>query len=198
MQKEEKLCGIFSLKGIKNKKQIKIKHIDNLILKKNEFISDTLIKKYDILPDVTGEIYSCNITHEFLMISKKLPMMSVSVILDKPLRRILLFKVFLCFVIESEIKSEKDLINHPIDGKFIVEIILDGVRKEIDNQMDNFPGNEKMYDKLTNFTLEDEMKELIKGIIFDIDKKLEEQYKKEFEYFKPPSNIISLRNYKID
>ena len=198
MEQDEKLCGIFSLKGIKNKNQAKVKHIENLKLKKNEYISDTLIKKYDIMPNITGEIYKCNISHEYLMMTKKLPMISALVVLDKPLRRILLFRIYLFFIIESEVKSEKELINTPLNGKFVIEISLNDTKREIDNSIEKYLGDEIMYDKLTSFTQEDEMKELIGILVDDIDKKLEEQYKKEFEYLKPPTNIISLKNYKFN
>ena len=40
----EKLCGIFTLKGIKNQNKVRIKHVENILLKKNEYVSDTLKK----------------------------------------------------------------------------------------------------------------------------------------------------------
>ena len=41
------------------------------------------------------------------------------------------------------------------------------------------------------------MKELFKSLVADIDKKLQEEYEQEFAQYKPPTNVISLKNYKL-
>jgi len=193
---EEKSCGIFTLHGVRNESQIKIKHIENVKLKGNEYVGDTPVKQFEIFKGVVGEIYTCNITDTFIMKTRKLPMMYISVIHDKPLRRILLFRVYLCFTILSDIKTSAELLNNKHSGKFSLEIEMDNTRKELNDQLDKYPGDEKMHSKLTNFTLAPEMKELSKSLVADINKKLQDDCEKEFAQYKPPTNVISLKNYK--
>ena len=195
---EEFTCGIFNVNGIKNKSQVKIEHISNEKLKQHEYISDTQLKTFDIFKNVKAEVYKCNVTHVFLTSSKKLPMMYISVIYERPLRRVLLFRVYLCFTIESEIKAVKDLINNPLNGKFTLEISIDNQRKEIDDKVNVFPGEEKVCEKLLNFSTAPEMKELILDLIDEVNEKIKKEYEAEMEYYKPPKNVISLKNYPID
>ena len=195
---EEKICGIYNVNGIKNKSQVKITHISNEKLKPQEYIGDTLLKTFDIFKNVKAEVYKCNITHVFLISSKKLPMLYISVIYERPLRRVLLFKVYVCFDIESEIKADKDLINKPLDGKFSLEISIDSQRKDIDDKMSLFPGEEKVCEKLLNFSTAPEMKELILDLIDEVNEKIKKEYAAEMEYYKPPTNVISLKNYPIN
>lgn len=194
----EKVCGIFNLHGVRYQNQVKINHRENITLKEHEYVSDTLVKEFDIMKHVKGAIYLCNITHIFLMSTKKLPMLYVSVIHERPMRNILLFRIYLCFTIESEIKNPKELLNTPLNGKFNFEIIMNTTRKEMNDKIDKYIGDERMFDKLTNFVNAPEMKEFIETLIEEIDIKLTNEYKEEFEYLKPPTNVISLKNYKLD
>lgn len=195
---KEVLCNIFTLQGIKNESQIKIKHVDNVTLKEHEFVPDTLVNKFNIDKDINGEIYVCNITNSFLMLSKKLPMTYISVIYEKPLKNILLFRVYLYFTVNEEIKSTKQLLENNINGTFHLEISIENSKKEIKDGITKYPGDEKMQKKLTDFALADEMKELSKNLVAEINEKIKQEYEKEFEYFKLPTKIISLKNYKID
>jgi len=195
---KEVLCNIFSLHGIRNENQIKIKHLDNVNLKEHEYVPDTLINKFVIDKGISGQIYTCNITNAFLMLSTKLPVMYISIINEKTLNNILLFRIYLYFTISEEIKSVNHLLSNNINGKFHLELLVDGKKQELNDDMVNYPGNKKMYKKLTDFVMSTEIKELCKSLVADIDKKMEEEYKKEFEYYKLPTNIISLKNYKLD
>ena len=195
---EEKLCGIFNLHGIRYQSQIKINHRENVTLKNNECVGDTLIKEFQIMDHVKGEINMCNITHVFLMSTKKLPMLYISVINERPMRRILLFRIYLCFTIETEVKNPKELLNNPLNGKFNLEIIMDNNHKEMNDKIEKYPGDERMYDNLEKFVNTSEMKELIESLVEEIDERMRKEYEEEFEYLKPPTNVISLRNYKLD
>lgn len=194
---EETVRGIFSVNGIKNTNQVRIKHLDNVKLKKQEFVPDELIERYEIVKDVFGEIYKCNITDVYLMSSKTLPIMYVSVIHEQPLRRFLLFRVYFQFEITKEIKDIKDLLDNPIDGVFELEIDLENKRKKLEDTITSFTGNEKIISKLTEFTKVDEMKELINNLLEEIRERLREQYDDYFDAYAPPKNVISLKNYKI-
>ena len=195
---QETLCGIFNLNGVKNQSKIKITHTENVNLKPHEYVGDTPVESVEIMKNVKGEIYKCNITHFFLLSSKKLPMMYISVIYERPLRRILLFRVYLCFTIESEVKSIKDLLNNPLDGHFSLEISIDNQRKEIDDKIPFYPGEEKICKKLVNFSTVDEMKELILDLVDEVNEKFRKEYEKEMEYYKMPTTTISLKDYPLD
>jgi hypothetical protein len=195
---EKRLCAIFNIEGIKNKSQVTIKHTQNISLAKHEYVPDTLIDKYDIMKNMTGTIYVCNITDTFLLGHKKLPMLYLSAIYEKPLRNILLFRVYLCFTIQSEIKSAKDFINTPISGKFSLEIAMDGKRTEIDNKIDNYYGDEKILQKLKDFVSADEMKALMTDLMNEVDERFAKQYEEEVEYFKVPDRILKMKNVSYD
>jgi|688.fasta_scaffold181964_2 hypothetical protein len=193
-----KLTGIFTIHGIENKNKVKIEHLENVSLKENEYISDKIVKRIELFNGTFAEIYVCYLTDGFLSMSKKLPMFYVSVIHEKPLRRFLLFRVYFIFEITSKITTSKQLLNERLSGKFSLEISIENQRKDLGENIDKFPGNEIIYDKLINFTSSTEMINFSKSLIVQIDKKLEEDYAKEFEYIKPPTKIISLKNYKLD
>ena len=195
MNNEERVCGIFTLSGVRNESQVKIKHISNSSLKKQEYIADTMVERFDIIESVYGEIYQCNITDTYLMISKKLPIMYVNIICEKPLRRILLYKVFLYFTIKTEVKSPEELLKNNLDGSFNLEISIEDSTRQLDDTILKYPGDEKIYTKLKNFARADEMKEIVNGLLDEINRKLEEEYIKEFEQYKIPTKIISLKDY---
>jgi hypothetical protein len=197
MQTEEKeqVCGIFTVQGVKDKKKVKIIHVQNIPLKESEYIADTLLSSYDISDSVKGEIYLCNITHVFLMSSIKLPMLYVSVIYERPLRSVLLFRIYLCFNIETKVQSAEQLLNRSLNGNFSLEICIESQRKEIDNKLEKYPGDEKIIEKLKNFTMTDVMKELNENLIGDANQQLKSEYSKEFEYDELPKATISLKDY---
>jgi len=194
----ERLTAIFGLNGIKKSRQVKIDHINNMTLSQNQFIADTLIEQYDILENVNGELYHCNITDLFLMTSKKLPMMYVNVIYQQPLRKVLLFRIYLFFTIESEIKDVQQLLTKHITGTFSLELHISDQKKEIDKDLGFYTNNIKMHKKLINFTKAEEMIEMINELVNEVNEKLKQQYQQELEFYKMPTNIISLKDYKFD
>lgn len=189
--------AIFTINCIKNTDQFKIKHVDTVKISNNEYISDALIEKYDIIPHVFGEIFQCNITDVYLVSTKKLPVMYVSVIYEKSIRRVLLFRIFLYVTLQQEVKSSEELFNSLLKGKYILEIHIDNAKKDLDDFIVTFPGQEKMVKKLIDFTKADTMKELIISLVEEVKQKISLQYAEELEYFKPPKNVISLKNLKF-
>lgn len=194
---DERLCGIFTAHGIRNESKIKLEHIENMSLKSHEYVNDTLIDQFKISPGITGEIYKCNITDLYLMSNKKIPVSYVNVTYERPLKKFLLFKINLCFIIESNIESSKQLLEEQIEGKFSLDIFLDGVKKELD-QINTFPGNKNIYAKFKDFISAPETVQLANSIVDDINIKIKEEHRAELEYYKLPKNIISLRKYKLD
>ncbi len=195
---EKRTCGIFTLQGIRAESQIKIVHELNEELAPSEIIQDSLIERYDIIKEVCGEIYRCNITDAFLAQSKKLPMFYVNVVLERPLRRILLFKILLNFTITTVVKNSKQLLDENLDGEFSLELHIDNKNIKLDDHMTRYIGDKKYYEKMKLFTAQDSINEIIKDMIQEIDAKLRAEYKNEFEKITVPQNIISLRDLKLD
>lgn len=194
-EQQERVRGIFTLTGVKYQSKIKIHHIKNEVLKHNEYVGDTLVEQFNITKGVIGEIYKCNITDIYIMAYKKLPLFYVNVINERPMRKVLLFKVYLYFTIESEIKTSKQLLQNELDGKFSLEIMIEKSTKELNDKILKYPGDENMYTKLKTFATSEEMKPLIISLVDDVDKKLQQEYEKEFEYYKPPTKVLSLKDY---
>lgn len=194
---DERICGIFTIRGIRDENKIKLEHIENLSLKPHEYVNDTLIDQFKISPGISGETYKCNITDLFLMSNKRIPVSYANVTYERPLKKFLLFRINLYFTIESNIESSEQLLTDYIEGIFSLEIFLDGASKELD-QIQTFPGNKKIYAKFKDFISNPETIQLTKSIVDDINTKIKEEYKAELEYYKPPKNIISLKNYKLD
>ena len=192
----EKLRGIFCVKCIRNGSRIKIRHLDNVKLKTHEHIADTLVHDFKIMKGVTAGIYECNLTDIYLMGNKTLPVFYINVVYTERLKEYLLYRVYLCFTITDEIKSEKHLLHSELYGKYSLEIAIDGKRKEINDTIEEYPGNKKIYEKLENFAKSEAMMELTQSLVDDITQKLIEKSKKEFRNIKPPTNIISLKDYK--
>jgi len=194
-----KAVGIYNVYGIQNESKIVINHKENVYPKENEKINDILcISKYKIIDDVYGEIYACNLTDSFLLSTKTLPVLYVSVTYQRALRCVLLYRIYLYFSIEDDIKSSEELIGSPINGKFSMKIFMNGSEQPIGNNIDSYVGNEEIYNKFKTFTTADEMKELTTVMVEEILEKFSEMYKDERNSFEVPSNIISLKNYKVD
>src|SRR3972149_4932808 len=144
---EESVRGIFSIKCIRNSNRIKIKHLENVSLKKHEYIADTLIDDFKVMPHVVGGIYQCNITDVYLMSSKTQPVFYINVTYERPLKKYLLYRVYLCFTITSEIVNVKDLLKNEIEGKYSLELAIEGKRKELTDKINEYPGDNKMHEK---------------------------------------------------
>lgn len=196
---ENRLCGIFSISGISNSEKIKIIHEQNIILEKHEHIEDTLLDQSNLIKNhrVFGRMYKCNISDSYLMSTKKLPIMYISVIYEKPLRNFQLFRVYLCFTIDKDIKKIKELLDEEIEGKFTIELDIDGQRKVID-EIKAYPTDKNIKNKLNKFVQNKDMLEMIESMIGDVNKKLEEEFSKDFEGYEPPKHFISLKNMIID
>lgn len=189
--------GICSVKGFKNKNKAKINYLGNVDIAEGQYVPDELVKRIDIGHRVSGEVYKCNITHHYLMSSKKLPLCYTSVVLEAPLQKVLLLQIYINFIIESDIKNENDLLNRKIKGRYTLDLVYQNSAEELD-KLDLYPGDEEIYDKFEKFLKSDDMEEFIKSETNIITEKLREQYKGQFKSIKPPTNIKSLEDYDID
>jgi len=197
-QPKETQLNIFQISGLKNHSAIKIKPMGVVSIPEGGRLQDSLLQKYNIVDNVVGEIYVCNVTGMFLMKTKKLPVFYINVILEKPLNKILLFRIFLYFTINDDtIKTSDQLFNNKINGEFSLELLIDHNTTELE-RIEKYLGADKMTNKLMEFTQNDDMKILIESLVAAENKKLEEIFMKEFGNVTPPKVTISLKDYLND
>jgi len=194
------VCGIYKASGVQNHGKIIIKHDTNTFLEKDQRISDTLVKSYPVCKDVNADLYTCNITHNFLISSKKIPICYFNIVLNCFMKQFLLFKIYLEFDIDDTmtIETKKDLIDKEIDGKFSIVLMVDDSNVKIDD-LDKFENNEKIYDHIIQFVKSDSTLNLINVMRDEIVEKFKKEYDIGFDFDDQiPTNYISLKNYKLD
>lgn len=189
--------GIYEVRCKKGENLSIIKPIGIMELAETESVADEKLESYELSQGLLVEIHKCNITDTALLLTKKLPVLYAAIIYERPLRRILLFRIYVYFTVTDTIKSSKELINHPIKGNFHIELSMNDKKEVIDN-LDFFPGKQEVINKIKEFINMDDMKIIINDIVADVNQKLTEEFREEFEYFKKPEKVISLKNYKIN
>lgn len=160
--------GLYTLQGVEGESAVTIMSLGLIEVPKNTIPRDTKIDRYQIMDNVYGEIYACNILDKYLLSSKKQPVLYATVIYEKAVIKSYLFNIYIFFNIESEVKSVKDLIGGKLQGKFTTEVIIDKQSKQIDSenaQIKTFESNKKINTKLMNFTKSAEIKEIIQELV---------------------------------
>ena len=199
MVEEKKVSGVFIVNGIKDTNKAKITHVNNIEMEGNQIINDNFHDAYKIYEATTGNIYKCNISDNFLMSTKELPLFYINVILEKFMQKILLFKLCFYFNVESDIKSVEDLLDNDIDGSFSVVILVNNHKKVLDSNIKTFKGEEEHLEQLKKFTKSDQMMNLINSMKEDIISKLRKQYGDRYNLpSAPPKKFISLKDYGKD
>jgi len=99
--------------------------IQPIMSAEEENINDDLLERYNITENIFGYIYRCNIIDNFLLSSKKLPVICISITFEKNILRSFLYKLFLQFTITDNVSNSNQLIKNRLRGKYNVEIIGD-------------------------------------------------------------------------
>lgn len=193
------VIGVYGLKGVTGKSAIKVKHLETFEYDQNQKIPDTCIHDYEIdtKNGLYGKVFARNITNNVLMASKKHPVVYISIYLIKPFRTALLYDLVLYFTIDDKINSYKEFLTKEINGKFSLELIREGDSRELDKNIDTFPGKNQILKMLTDFTLTDEMKEVIRELAIIEENKASDKFNQEFDYSTAPKSTISLKDYII-
>lgn len=132
---------IFRLKPESKSNSVIIKYLGNLPLseKINDEIMECVVDSNDTAGMNTfdigtgtidgyslyGSFYRCHITESHLLISKKLPVMRLSIEYNKKIVYGKLLDIFIYANIKSSVKSENQLINTPLECSYIKEISTD-------------------------------------------------------------------------
>lgn len=157
---------------------------------------------YKITDTVNARFYHCNIRDSYVMISRTLPVLYASIMYQTELLCGLLFDIFVDFVIKSEIKSEKQLINTNLDGKYQLRIKISDkdVPKIID--LDSFDSIKFVIEMIKTLIETDEMKSIIAKLMEERRKERLEKMgsvDEEIDIPKPKYNFTELvKQYKRD
>lgn len=190
------IISIYTLKGIKGKNAIKIKHLETGKINSNEKIKDTSIYKFEVAKNILCEVFACNITNASLISSKTQPMLYATVALAKPFKTAILCNIILKFTIKDEIKSREQLLKSELHGTFSLDLYKDAKSIPLDKTIDVFPGEDKMLDLLENFIKTESMTEILKEMADIEEEKIAQRYKDENNYFnKIPKATIKLSDY---
>lgn len=182
---------IYIINNISGENQIKPKYIDN-----QKKISDTLINiNNNIYKNISGEFYQANITENYLLKNKKLPIIYLSVVYDKPpIPKLVILKIYLYFNLESEINNLKN----NIPGNFSLELNIDNNNIILDPNIGPYPDQEYIMEKINKFISEPEISKIILDSSSEKLSEFKSQFKSELEYWSDlPKNPIDLKNYKL-
>lgn len=121
---------------------------------------------YMITDTIYARFYHCNITDIFLLTTKTLPVIYGSIMYRTNLIGGLLFNLFIDFTVTSEIKSEVNLVNNTLEGKYTMRIKTDNDPPKI-IELDMYHGQEFMIDIMKSLLETEEMKSLIAKLMED-------------------------------
>ncbi|AYV82048.1 MAG: hypothetical protein Homavirus4_11 [Homavirus sp.] len=195
---QPKTCGVYNIKGVKNESKAIIVPNGMIELKGSEYVMDKRIETFNIVDNVVGEIYLCNIVDSFLMSTKKLPVMYVSIFIDMPMRRIYLFKQYLYFTITSNITKSEELIENKLDGVYTIEVAIDDKHIELNKKIEKFPGIKQLISMFIEFIKSVDSVEFIKGLVKSENNRLLKEFSFNHSDCEIPKATISLANYNLD
>lgn len=196
--KQIKNTGVYNIRGVKHESKAIIKPAGMIELNCTDYVSDKPIDSFKLYDNIFGEVYLCNIVDSFLMSTKKLPIMYLTLFIERPMRRIYLFKLYLYFTITSKIKNGEDLINHELNGKFTVEIVIENNYRELDKKIDKYPGLRKVSSMFIDLVKTDDMTDFIKSLVDEENEKLKQEFNSRYGNCTIPKPTISLDDYLSD
>ena len=143
--------------------------------------------------------YRCNLKDSFMMTTKTLPVIYASILYKNELTCGLLFNIFIDFTIETETKSEKELINTTLEGKYKMRIKLsdNDTPKIVD--LDMYDTDAYMIETMISIIETDKMKSIINKLM---EKRRESRMEyvgqqNDYEIPKPKYNFTKLvQGYK--
>lgn len=167
--------AVFSVKPIRESNSAMLKcvgHVEGdsnitdrpLICNKSDDKSDDKYI-YKVTDTIYAIFFHCNIKDSYVMVSKTLPVMYASIMHQTEIISGLLFNIFIDFVIESEIKNEKQLIGTKLYGKYQLRIKINDNETPKIIQLDQFDNTDFIIDVMKNIIETDEMKSIIAKVI---------------------------------
>jgi len=193
---QQNVFGVYNVITFDNKNIIKIKQLGVLENGSSQKPKDSIIKdkQVELVQDkLLGYFFTCNITSNFLVRTKKLPVLYMFVEYNhNNIMKAGLFKLFLFFTIEEEVKSEAQLLHNELKGKFTLELEIDNVLEEI--SVLEFTSIDNILDDMNSFVKSENMTEIINDMVETTDKERETKYGDMFADCKIPTVTLSLKD----
>lgn len=163
---KKNMHGVYCLKPIKNTNTAIIKCVgiveDNVAIADEELMTGNK-HSYTLSDTVFVKFYKCNLMDSFIITTRTLPFLYASILYQNELTGGSLFKIYIDFRIESDVKSEKELINNTLNGKYSIRIKTDDNEKII--ELDKYDGNASMIETLKLLVQTDEMRDIISNLM---------------------------------
>lgn len=188
------VLGLYGIEGIEGESEAKINPLGKIRIQPGATIKDAFLQSFEIDEYITGHAFVCNITDKYITTTKKLPVLYITLEYYKSLLRSELFKVFLYFTIEQEVKSEEQFLGNNLKGKYSLELYMDDCSKELDKSFEVFPGKKEIVKDIINVIKSDSLKSIFDDLIKEIEERRQSQYGDCFEMFEPPKATISLKD----
>jgi hypothetical protein len=186
--------GVYNIKGIRNTSCATIVPTGLVEMDVTDSVMDKQLDSFSMLNNVQVDVYLCNILDTFLMTTKKLPLLYATVYLEKPMRRIYLYKIYVYFTITSNITKSDDLINNKLDGVFSTEVSIDNKSTEL-NKIATFNGMKQTLASLTEFIKSADMTEMTKSLVDAENERLRKEFCSQYQNCEIPKATVSLKNY---
>lgn len=188
-------CGIYQVVGIRGQSASIIKPMGLIELAEGDNVADELIETFTVLPDVKCSVYHCNIVDNYLMSSKTQPLMYASTCWSTNFVNKCFYQIYLYFTNETPVNTSKDLINNILNGKFTMEVKMDGTSKRLDIDIPNYKGEKHFIKQFENFVKSEGMIEMVNDLMNQEKEKMMQKLDDEYTI---PTNRISLSEYKVD
>jgi putative lipoic acid-binding regulatory protein len=146
-------------------------------------ITDEQIDVYEIMPNVMCFMNKCNITHYFLMSTKKIPIAYINICYTKyALKPVLLCRIFLYFNIDNvtHIKSINDLTKKCFDGTFSLEATINNKTDNICTIESGLNNNNQLYTKMIELSKSTDMKNIFSSLIVEVEETMKTQYDTQY------------------
>ena len=190
----DNLLGIYTVGYSDLSNTIKLECLGALDKTQGPSVTDQQLSTFEISKFVHGFMYKCNITHHFLLSTKKLPVAYINVCYTKyPLKVVLLYRIFLYFNIDSvdHITKMEDFVEKPFNGKYVIEASINNKVLEIENIDEGYNNDNQLNDKMMELVKSQDMMDLLTELVEDVEEAMCIQYKDD-DMFKMPD--IAVKN----
>lgn len=191
---KEPICNLYTANGVKNKNAAKFKLVATIRESQARNINDRMIEQFRFDEDdynTFGQIYACAHLDKYLQENNKIPMMYTLATRVETVAKFELFTLYLYFTVDDEVKSRGEFLSRDINGKFSLELSIGDEVTVLDADIQNYPGNAGMQERMKEFALSDDIKALLPDIIESGRIKHKERMHKEHGFkFEYPDNKV--------
>lgn len=167
---KEKL-HVYNAHPVKERSKLKLKGLGYVTLDNETKLKDVMIQRSMIADNVFCFFFKPTITHRYLCINNKIPVIYGRVDYMRKLIRRPLMSVWLFFQADEEkYRQRHTLVGKPLDGKYIMEMEIDGEFEVIDDNIDYFPGRLPIIQRIEKILRDEQSVDIYKTMINDIEK----------------------------